>query len=141
MCFHLGECCILTDLSFRYHNGRVLVFNSICFLNFGIDNSTVRKAKKQRKQKQLMFPPISVPHLLKKPTNYWFCVLPEVSYTYTSKHKHLFSLSFLLNSHILYILFCILFFSSNVSQLSFHISTLRAFLYFFFFTATSYFIA
>lgn len=75
-----------------------LVFNSICSLNFGIDDSTVGKAKKQRKKKKRkkeMLPSIFVPRLLRKPTSYCFCVLPEVSHTYTS--KYLFLLSLLLN--------------------------------------------
>lgn len=92
--FRLGECCTLTNCCLRYHNARVLVFNSICSLNFAIDDSTVGKAKKQRKKKETL-PSIFVPRLLRKPTSYWFYVLPEVSHTYTN--KNLFLLSLLLN--------------------------------------------
>lgn len=47
MCFCLGKCCILTILSLRYFDGGYLLINSICFLNFQLNDNMVAKVKKK----------------------------------------------------------------------------------------------
>ena len=106
MCFHLGECCILTNLSLRYHhNGRVLVFNSICSLNFGIDDSTVGKAKKQsKKNAPLSFCPSSA-----QETNKLLVLCASRGFSYIYKQASILVEPPLKQSHTVYIILHLVF--------------------------------